>query len=72
MTTLQQRAEFFLDRARQHGLNTGASEGTPVVAEFIDTARSGAGYVEHLWPKPSTGAEGGRMSMDSPARRSAR
>ncbi|MDU8911278.1 cache domain-containing protein [Aestuariicoccus sp. MJ-SS9] len=33
------------------------SEGTPVVAEFIHTARSGAGYVEHLWPKPSTGQE---------------
>ena len=33
------------------------SEGTPVVADFIETARSGAGYVEHLWPKPSTGEE---------------
>ena len=33
------------------------SEGTPVVARFIETARSGAGYVEHLWPKPSTGEE---------------
>ncbi|KNG95299.1 cache domain-containing protein [Pseudaestuariivita atlantica] len=33
------------------------SAGTPVVAEFIETARSGAGYVEHLWPKPSTGQE---------------
>mgnify|MGYP001799622081 FL=1 len=33
------------------------SEGTPVVQEFIATARSGAGYVEHLWPKPSTGEE---------------
>ena len=33
------------------------SEGTPVVAEFIRTARAGAGYVEHLWPKPSTGEE---------------
>ncbi|PYG31773.1 cache domain-containing protein [Pelagimonas varians] len=33
------------------------SEGTPVVAEFLWTARSGAGYVEHLWPKPSTGIE---------------
>ncbi len=33
------------------------SEGTPVVAEFLWTARSGAGYVEHLWPKPSTGVE---------------
>ncbi|MDJ0820964.1 MAG: cache domain-containing protein [Paracoccaceae bacterium] len=34
------------------------SEGTKVVQEFITTARSGAGYVEHLWPKPSTGEEG--------------
>lgn len=33
------------------------SEGTPVVQEFINTARSGAGYVEHLWPKPSTGED---------------
>ncbi|WP_373049734.1 cache domain-containing protein [Thalassovita aquimarina] len=33
------------------------SEGTPVVADFIATARQGAGYVEHLWPKPLTGEE---------------
>lgn len=33
------------------------SEGTRVVQEFITTARQGAGYVEHLWPKPSTGEE---------------
>ncbi|PRY81108.1 cache domain-containing protein [Marivita geojedonensis] len=33
------------------------SDGTRVVEEFIRTARSGAGYVEHLWPKPSTGEE---------------
>lgn len=33
------------------------SEGKPVVREFIATARAGAGYVEHLWPKPSTGEE---------------
>ncbi len=32
-------------------------EGTRVVEAFIDTARRGAGYVEHLWPKPSTGEE---------------
>ncbi len=37
------------------GLTDG--EGKPVVAEFIATARQGAGYVEHLWPKPSTGEE---------------
>ncbi|MBS0124426.1 cache domain-containing protein [Thetidibacter halocola] len=34
------------------------AEGKPVVQEFIRTARGGAGYVEHLWPKPSTGEEG--------------
>ncbi|WGW02713.1 cache domain-containing protein [Tropicibacter oceani] len=33
------------------------SEGTQVVQQFIYTARAGAGYVEHLWPKPSTGQE---------------
>lgn len=32
-------------------------EDTPVVQEFIAVARQGAGYVEHLWPKPSTGKE---------------
>ena len=33
------------------------SAGTPVVNEFIDIARRGAGYHTHLWPKPSTGEE---------------
>ncbi|WP_136442711.1 cache domain-containing protein [Pacificoceanicola onchidii] len=33
------------------------SEGTAVVKQFIFTARAGAGYIEHLWPKPSTGEE---------------
>lgn len=33
------------------------SQGTFVVQELIQTARQGAGYVEHLWPKPSTGEE---------------
>lgn len=32
-------------------------DGTKVVQEFITAARSGAGYVEHYWPKPSTGEE---------------
>ena len=32
-------------------------QGTRVVEELIKTARQGAGYVEHLWPKPSTGEE---------------
>ena len=33
------------------------SEGTPVIADIIEVARQGAGYVEHLWPKPSTREE---------------
>lgn len=33
------------------------SEGTPIVDEFIRIARGGAGWHEHLWPKPSTGQE---------------
>ena len=33
------------------------SEGRPVVRDFIAAARTGAGYVEHMWPKPSTGQE---------------
>ncbi len=33
------------------------SNGVPVVAELIDIARQGDGYLTHLWPKPSTGAE---------------
>lgn len=38
------------------------SQGTPVVEELIKTARQGAGYVEHLWPKPSTGEEAQMVS----------
>ncbi|MFZ5961352.1 cache domain-containing protein [Thalassococcus sp. BH17M4-6] len=38
------------------------SEGTPVVQRYIDTARAGAGYIEHLWPKPSTGEEARMIS----------
>ncbi len=33
------------------------SEGTPIVDAFISIARQGAGWHEHLWPKPSTGQE---------------
>ncbi|MDF1729589.1 MAG: cache domain-containing protein, partial [Sulfitobacter sp.] len=33
------------------------SEGTPIVDAFINIARQGAGWHEHLWPKPSTGQE---------------
>ncbi|CUH66652.1 Signal transduction histidine-protein kinase/phosphatase DegS [Thalassovita gelatinovora] len=33
------------------------SEGTPTVDAFIRIARHGAGWHEHLWPKPSTNEE---------------
>lgn len=36
------------------------STGKPVIQDFINVARSGSGYVEHTWPKPSTG-ENARM-----------
>lgn len=45
------------DLINKNWLDYQDSEGTPVVSEFLWTARSGAGYVEHLWPKPSTGEE---------------
>lgn len=45
------------DLINQNWIDLQDSEGTPVVQEFISTARAGAGYVEHLWPKPSTGQE---------------
>ncbi|MEL7090719.1 MAG: cache domain-containing protein, partial [Pseudomonadota bacterium] len=32
-------------------------DGTPVVAELIEIARQGDGYLTHLWPKPSTGED---------------
>lgn len=38
------------------------SQGNLVVQELIATARAGAGYVEHLWPKPSTGEEAEMVS----------
>jgi len=38
------------------------SEGTPIVDEFIRIARQGAGWHEHLWPKPSTGEEARMVS----------
>ncbi len=38
------------------------SQGRPVVQDFLDTARAGAGFVEHLWPKPSTGQEAEMIS----------
>lgn len=33
------------------------STGTRVVADLIDIARQGDGYLTHLWPKPSSGQE---------------
>ncbi len=33
------------------------SRGTPVVANLIEIARQGDGYLTHLWPKPSSGEE---------------
>ena len=33
------------------------SQGTPVVAELIEIARQGDGYLTHLWPKPSNAQE---------------
>lgn len=45
------------DLINQNLWNLTDSEGTRVVQEFIQTGRTGAGYVEHLWPKPSTGEE---------------
>jgi two-component system NarL family sensor kinase len=45
------------DLINQNWIDLMDSNGTPVVANFIDTARQGAGYVEHMWPKPSTGKE---------------
>ncbi len=41
----------------QNWIDMQDSSGKPVVADIIETARAGAGYVEHLWPKPSTRVE---------------
>lgn len=41
---------------RKH-LDLTDSEGTLVVAELIEIARQGDGYLTHLWPKPSNGQE---------------
>ncbi len=45
------------DRINQNWAGLTDSEGTPIVDEFINLARSGAGYHTFLWPKPSTGEE---------------
>ncbi len=46
----------------ENWLDLSDSEGTPVISEFIEVARQGDGYVEHLWPKPSTGQEARMIS----------
>lgn len=38
------------------------SEGTPITDRFIELARSGGGYHQHLWWKPSTGEEAAMIS----------
>jgi len=45
------------DLINKNWINYRDSSGKPVVARFIETARQGAGYVEHMWPKPSTGED---------------
>ncbi|MEO9649199.1 MAG: cache domain-containing protein [Roseobacter sp.] len=45
------------ERINRNWLAETDSEGTPVVAELIDIARQGDGYLTHLWPKPSTGQD---------------
>lgn len=41
----------------QNWIDLKDSQGIPVIEEIIGTARAGAGYVDHLWPKPSNGEE---------------
>lgn len=41
----------------QNHMDLTDSRGTPVVAELIDIARQGDGYLTHLWSKPSNGQE---------------
>lgn len=45
------------DLINQNLIDLTDSTGKPVVRDFISTARFGAGYVEHRWPKPTTGEE---------------
>ncbi|WP_298838576.1 cache domain-containing protein [uncultured Roseobacter sp.] len=45
------------ERINRNWLEETDSEGTPVVAELLDIARQGDGYLTHLWPKPTTGQE---------------
>jgi two-component system, NarL family, sensor kinase len=43
-------------------MNLTDAEGTPITARLIDLARTGGGFHEFLWPRPSTG-EPGRMMV---------
>ena len=45
------------ERINQNWAGLTDSEGTPIVDEFINLARSGAGYHTFLWHKPTTGEE---------------
>lgn len=45
------------DMINQNHMDLTDSRGTPVVAELIEIARQGDGYLTHLWPKPSNGQE---------------
>ncbi len=45
------------ERINRNWMDEVDGEGTPVVANLIDIARQGDGYLTHLWRKPSTGEE---------------
>ncbi|WP_299692384.1 cache domain-containing protein [uncultured Tateyamaria sp.] len=45
------------DMINRNHLDLTDSTGTPVVADLIEIARQGDGYLTHLWPKPSNGQE---------------
>lgn len=45
------------DMINRNHLDLTDSRGTPVVANLIEIARQGDGYLTHLWPKPSNGQE---------------
>ena len=45
------------DMINRNHMDLTDSRGTPVVANLIEIARQGDGYLTHLWPKPSSGQE---------------
>ena len=45
------------DMINRNHMDLTDGRGTPVVAQLIDIARQGDGYLTHLWPKPSNGQE---------------